>query len=105
MKGYRKYYDGEKYLVDEEVSEVQKLPRDSTTSWFRTRQQALTAADLDNKIEAEQKNVKICKDCGSYFYQTEAEREWFLERNLKAPCRCYTCRKKRKVVLNKDGLS
>ena len=96
MKGYRRYYDGEKYVVDNELSEVQKLPRDSTTSWFRNRRQALTAADLDNKIEAEQKNVKVCKECGSYFYQTETEREWFLERNLKAPCRCYTCRKKRK---------
>ena len=107
MKGYRRYYDGEKYVVDNELSEVQKLPRDSTTSWFRTRQQALTAADLDDFFEKtrtifpdsefpEQKNVKICKDCGSYFYQTETEREWFLERNLKAPCRCYTCRKKRK---------
>ena len=50
MKGYRRYYDGEKYVVDEEVSEVQKLPKDSTTSWFRNRRQALTAADLDNKI-------------------------------------------------------
>ena len=79
-----------------EKPEVQKLPKDSTTSWFRNRRHALTAADIDNQIESEQKNVKVCKDCGSYFYQTETEREWFLERNLKAPCRCYTCRKKRK---------
>ena len=96
MKGYRRYYDGEKYVVDEEVSEVQKLPKDSTTSWFRNRRQALTAADLDNKIEAEQNNVKVCKECGSYFYQTESDRNWFLERNLKVPCRCYSCRKNRK---------
>ena len=96
MKGYRRYYDGEKYVVDEEVSEVQKLPKDSTTSWFKTHDQALVAANIDNQIEAEQKNVKVCKECGSYFYQTESDRNWFLERNLKVPCRCYTCRKKRK---------
>ena len=48
MKGYRRYYDGEKYVVDDEVSEVQKLPKDSTTSWFKTHDQALVAANIDN---------------------------------------------------------
>ena len=90
MKGYKKYFDGKKYIVEDNVSEVVEMPIDSTTSWFKTYNQALVAAKLDNQIEAEQKNVKVCKECGSYFYQTERDRNWFLERNIKVPCRCYT---------------
>lgn len=96
MKGYKKYFNGKRYIVEDTLSDIEELPNDSTTSWFRTYKQALIAADLDNQIEAEQKNVKVCKECGSYFYQTERDRKWFIERNLKVPCRCITCRKNKK---------
>lgn len=38
-----------------------------------------------------------CKKCGEYFWQTDDERIWFTDRNMKAPCRCYSCRKKNKT--------
>lgn len=41
------------------------------------------------------KDVKKCKECGEYFWQTDEERIWFTDRNMKAPCRCYSCRKKK----------
>lgn len=40
-------------------------------------------------------DVKKCKECGEYFWQTDEERIWFTDRNMKAPCRCYSCRKKK----------
>lgn len=31
------------------------------------------------------KDVKKCKECGEYFWQTDEERTWFADRNMKAP--------------------
>lgn len=39
------------------------------------------------------KDVKKCKECGEYFWQTDDERNCFTDRNMKAPCR-YSCSKK-----------
>ena len=55
----------------------------------------------DNAVEKHNandiKDVKKCKECGEYFWQTDDERSWFADRNMKAPCRCYSCRKKNKI--------
>lgn len=93
MLGFKVYFDGEKFVCDSFKTEVEDVHTDSTTSWFSTRVDAEKAMEELNKISS--KNVKICKQCGKYFWQTDDEREWFINKNLKIPCRCYMCRKTR----------
>ena len=73
MLGYKIYFNGDKFVADNAATEVQTMPCDSTVSWM----------------------AKKCKECGEYFWQTDEERTWFADRNMKAPCRCYSCRKKK----------
>lgn len=75
MLGYKIYFNGNEFVADNIATEVQTVPCDSTVSW------------MANKTYAK------CKECGEYFWQTEEERQWFIERELKVPCRCYSCRK------------
>ena len=72
MLGYKIYFNGEKFVADNTATEVQTMPCDSTSFLF-------TLLLLVEK----------------YFWQTNDERIWFTDRNMKAPCRCYSCRKKK----------
>lgn len=93
MLGYRVYFNGEKFIADDFPAEMKRLSGDSTTSYFDTKLIAEAAVEEYNAYDLN--DVKKCKECGKYFWQTDAEREWFFARNMKAPCRCYSCRKNR----------
>lgn len=93
MLGYRTYFNGIKFVADNKKTEVQTMPDDSTTMWFANKKSANNAVEKHNADDL--KDVKKCKECGEYFWQTEEERQWFIERKLKVPCRCYSCRKKK----------
>lgn len=93
MLGYRIYFDGTKFVTDNDATEVQIISPDSTTSWMIDKKSADDAAEKHNVNDL--KDVKKCKECGEYFWQTDEERTWFVDRNMKAPCRCYSCRKKK----------
>ena len=94
MLGYRIYFNGEKFVADDIASKLENVPCDSTTSWMANKRYADDAVAKHNANDL--KDIKKCKECGAYFWQTDDEREWFAVRNMKAPCRCYTCRKRKK---------
>jgi hypothetical protein len=93
MLGYRTYFNGSEFIADDVKTEdcSSSLPCDTTTSWFAEKKFADLAVE---KYNTELQDVKICKQCGEYFWQSEDERQWFADRNMKAPCRCFSCRKK-----------
>ena len=92
MLGYRIYFNGDKFVTDEVATEVQTMPDDSTTMWFAYKKSAEDVVEHQNANDL--KDVKKCKECGEYFWQTDEERAWFADRNMKAPYRCYSCRKR-----------
>lgn len=93
MIGYKVYFNGTKFVAEESTSEVCIIPIDSTTEWCANKKHADKIAEDHNKSDL--KDVIKCKECGSYFWQTNEERIWFTDRNMKVPCRCYSCRKKK----------
>ena len=93
MLGYKIYFNGEKFVADNTATEVQTMPCDSTVSWMANKTYADNAVEKHNANDLN--DVKKCKECGEYFWQTDEERTWFADRNMKAPCRCYSCRKKK----------
>ena len=93
MLAYRIYFDGNKFVADGTETQVQPVPCDSTTSWLAGKKYAENAVKKHNTEDLN--DVKKCKTCGEYFWQTEEARQWFTDRNLKVPCRCYSCRKKK----------
>lgn len=94
MLGYRIYFNGNKFAADEAATEVQTMPDDSTTAWFANKKSAVDVVEHHNANNL--KDIKKCKECGEYFWQTDEERAWFADNNMKAPCRCYSCRKNKK---------
>lgn len=95
MLGYRIYFNGNNFMADDIATEVQTVPCDSTMSWMANKKYADDAVEKYNTNDyILLKDIKKCKECGGYFWQTDEERMWFTDRNMKAPCRCYSCRKK-----------
>lgn len=93
MLGYRIYFNGDKFVADEVATDVQTITCDSTTCWMHDPHSAEALAELYNIKDLQ--NVRRCKKCGEYFWQTDEERRWFTDRKLKEPCRCYSCRKRK----------
>lgn len=93
MLGYKIYFNGNEFVADNTAMEVQNVSCDSTTMWFANKKSADDAVEKHNANDL--KDVKKCKDCEEYFWQTDEERIWFADRNMKAPCRCHSCRKKK----------
>lgn len=93
MLGYRIYFNGDKFVADNNETQVQSIPNDMTTAWFKDRKSADNAVENHNANDL--KDVKRCKECGEYFWQTVEERIWFADRNMKPPCRCRSCRRKK----------
>lgn len=106
MLGYRIYYNGENFAMDESMTQVQDTPGDSTTRWNAF---PVTAYEAVKKLNSECKQditelkgnkdfmVRTCKECGEYFIATKMFIDWFISRDLAIPCRCNTCREKRKL--------
>lgn len=91
MLGYKIYFNGNEFVADNTATEVQTMLCDSTTMWFTNKKSADNAVEEYNANDL--KDVKKCKECGEYFWQTDDERIWFTDRNMKVPCRCYSCRR------------
>ena len=99
MLGYRVYFDTNEncFKYDDVASEVISMPKDSTTSYMIDCKSAENAVNnLNQKIN----NVCHCKDCNNTFFMSDDERQWFDDRGLKTPVRCYRCRKKRNKSKN-----
>ena len=105
--GYKIYFDGERFAIEDKKSLVEDTPSDSTVSWntgLHTGKAAIHNLNRDHKSKPEELRksndflVKTCKDCSNYFILPASEVNWFEVRNLKLPCRCTTCRKKRKKL-------
>ena len=105
MLGYKIYFDGKKFVMENEKSLVESTPGDSVVSWNAGLETAIDAVDSLNEhhksnpealIKAKDFLIRKCKDCGSYFILGAMQVEWFERRDLKLPCRCLSCRKKRK---------
>ena len=96
MQGYRVWFNGEKFVSDENTTEVQYNQgyHDIATSWFADKASANKAVAKWNRDNLD--DIKSCKECGAYFWQKEVERQWYKEHGMNPPRRCYLCRKKRK---------
>ena len=105
MVGYKIYFDGEKFVMEDKKSLVENTPNDSVVSWNAGLDTAIAAIDSLNKshkskpeelIKASDFLIRKCKDCNIYFMLDAMQAEWFERRDLKLPCRCISCRKKKK---------
>ena len=105
MLGYKIYFDGKKFVMENEKSRVEDTPGDSVVSWNAKLGTAIDAVDSLNehyKTKVEDLDmykdflIRKCKDCGTYFILGAMQVEWFERRDLKLPCRCMSCRKKEK---------
>lgn len=97
MRGYKVYFDGEKFAVESELSEVERTPYDSPVSWCANFELAFMAARDQNELIREGHwKIQACKDCGEYFVLSHPEMEWFTMRGMAVPRRCMACRKERK---------
>ena len=105
MLGYKIYFNGERFVIEDEKSLVEDTPNDSTVSWnaeLSTGKVAVHNLNRNHKSKPEELSksndflIKTCKDCGDYFMLSALQVNWFEVRNLKIPCRCAACRQKRK---------
>lgn len=105
MLGYKIYFDGKKFVMENEKSLVESTPGDSVVSWNSGLGTAIDAVDSLNehyKTKVEDLDmckdflIRKCKDCNSYFILSDPMVNWFRNKDLNLPCRCITCRKKRK---------
>ena len=58
--------------------------------------QSNTVDTLNNKLQPGEVTVILCKTCGKYFWIDADEKEWFAERKLSIPKRCWYCRRHKK---------
>lgn len=113
MLGYRVYFDGDKFLAEYKQSLVEDRPVDSVEDWYSVFQSAVLAANLLNSAYRKNREdlhdandflIRTCKDCGGYFILPLSEVKWFEGKGFKLPCRCYSCRLKRKKERRKNDL-
>ena len=97
MQGYRVYFDGEKFVVESELSEVGRTPYDSPIYWCANPELAwIEASNRNIAIRTGAWEIRTCKDCGKYFILSLSEEKWFAMRGMESPKRCMACRKERK---------
>lgn len=77
MLAFKIYFNGKEFVADNVATEVQSVSCDSTVQWFRKQK---FADDAVEKLNAN--HLKMLKHVNSveYFYQTEDERQWFIDR-------------------------
>lgn len=105
MVGYKIYFDGEKFVMEDEKSLVEDTPNDSVVSWNAGLDTAIVAVDSLNeshKSKPEELNrakdflIRKCKDCNTYFILGAVQVKWFEQKDLKLPCRCIACRERKR---------
>lgn len=109
MFGYKVYFDGNKFTMEDHKSQVGNTYNDDTTHWNAEYHTAVEAVkNLNNCFKSdinELKNdndfiVPICKDCNRHFIMTKSYIDWFNKRKLNIPSRCDLCRKRRDIRRN-----
>ena len=105
MLGYKIYFNGEKFVMEDKKSLVEDVPTDSVIGWNAEFNTAINAVDNLNKshksnpeelVSSNDFLIRKCRDCNAYFILVATEVEWFERKGLKLPCRCMACREKRK---------
>lgn len=105
MLGYKIYFNGERFVIDDKKSPVETVSSDSVVSWNASLDSGKKAVDkLNKKYKSKSEElddpddflIRTCKDCGNYFMLRYGEIIWFGFRNFKLPCRCRYCRKAKK---------
>ena len=105
MVGYKIYFNGEKFVMEDKKSLVEDVSDDAVVSWNAGLDTAVAAVDSLNKshkskpqqlVSSKDFLIRKCKDCNTYFMLGAMQVEWFERRDLKLPCRCIACRKKKK---------
>ena len=107
MKGYKIFYDGEKFVMEEEKSEVGNTT--DFVHWMISYETAKKSVEsCNNRLKKDISElvgeydfiIIACKACDDNFLITKQEADWYLERKLSIPCRCPACRKARRAVKN-----
>lgn len=105
MLGYRIYFDGDKFLAEYTQSVVEDRPGDCVEDWYSSAYSAACAVNLLNSAYRKNREdlcdandflIQTCKDCCEYFILPASEVKWFEDKGFKLPCRCYSCRLKRR---------
>ncbi len=95
MKGYKCFYNinTKKFECENVPSEVGDYTPDGTIFWSESYESALAA--INNHNEHSLDEIFVCKNCNQPFFLTKDEQEWFIDRGLNLPKRCYCCRRKK----------
>lgn len=108
MLGYKIYFNGTQFEIENHLSEVESLPGDHPTSWNAGLDTGMRAVEHRNsrlKTDVLQLKsdhdfvIRTCKECQNYFILVKSETDWFANKKLHIPSRCYTCRKKKNTRL------
>lgn len=103
MQGYKVYFDGKEWRIEDKKSEVEDSGSDDFNRWFDTFQHGMDAVEsLNQRTKTDISKVQKlddlllckCKECGNDFLQSGDEIEWFKEKRLQIPKRCRKCRYK-----------
>lgn len=113
MVGYKIYFDGNEFVMENRMSTVESTPGDSTVSWNAGYKTGLDAVkSLNNHLKSNIGKLRMlddfvvtkCKDCGEYFILSKSEVYWFTDRGFSIPRRCLRCRDKRKEMKKTNAL-
>lgn len=97
MYGYKVYFDGEKFVIESELSKIEQEPYDSPVCWYTNPELALLDAKARNTmIQTGAWEIRTCKDCCNYFILGRLDANWFVTHGMELPKRCLACRKERK---------
>ena len=106
MVGYKIYFDGEKFVMENKKSVSSHVPDDGAVMWSTGLDTAIAAVDNFNKhyksspqklVGPKDFLIRKCRDCNNYFTLTDKQVKWFESRDLKLPCRCIACREKKRI--------
>jgi hypothetical protein len=107
VMGYKVHFDGRKFVAEHEKSEVNASYHDSCEWWYtdeRSAEDAVEDLNKDTITRVEEDKVysdstilvQRCRECGNYFAMNANEIEWYQNKDMSVPKRCYRCRKARK---------
>lgn len=99
--GYKVFYNTEtkKYEYETEATPVKY---EHGARWINLPHNAENIVRAyNNDLESGRRIVFFCSDCGTIVEMDENEIEWYKDRVLSLPKRCFDCRQKRKERKNK----
>ena len=102
MQAYKIYFNGERFILEDKLSNVEDYVLDSTIMYNSSIDTGLEEVELLNRnykptskdvTRMSEFTIKKCKKCDQYFTLTCRQISWFEKRNLSLPNTCSTCRK------------